>query len=75
MEFLYQTRTTPLSESATKRQCGLWKKPDIGVCDGLTVCHRCSSKKVTHVDKQLRSGDEGMSVEAHCTSCGHRWIL
>lgn len=75
MEFLSTTRIGVLSDSSKKRQCALWTKPEMGICDGLTMCKRCKSKKVTHIDRQLRSGDEGMSVEAHCTSCGHRWIL
>lgn len=75
MEYLRQTRTTILSNDEILRQRTLWTPPENGIVDGMTVCPRCESKKVSHVDKQLRSGDEGMTVLARCASCGHRWTL
>ena len=68
------TRTLPLPENLRLRQLELWRAPE-GICDGITACVKCSSKKVTHRDVQLRSGDEGMTVVCHCTICGHTFTL
>jgi len=76
MEYLNATRTTPLSEDQRTRQMMLWEPPEEhDICDGITTCTKCKSKKVTHVEKQTRSGDEGMTVFAHCRTCGNRWSL
>ena len=72
--YITSTRTTPLTDEMRKRQLELWTLPVNTICDGLTTCE-CGSKKVTHVEKQLRSGDEGMTVIAHCTICGKRWKI
>lgn len=74
LSILKGTRTTNLSKEDMERQRELWTIPESGICDGLTTCV-CGSKKVTHTDRQLRSGDEGMTVIAHCTACGIRWRL
>ena len=69
-----QTRTLPLSDNLKRRQAALWKAPK-GICDGMTTCTKCGSKKVTHRDEQRRSGDEGMAVVCHCTTCGFEFTL
>ena len=68
------TRTLPLPENLRLRQLELWRAPP-GICDGITACVKCKSKKVTHRDVQLRSGDEGMTVVCHCTICGFTFTL
>ena len=42
--------------------------------DGLLQCRKCQSLKIKAESKQLKSSDEGMSVIAHCTTCGHNWV-
>ena len=39
---------------------------------GIT-CRRCKKKTVVYTLVQLRSADEGMTMCATCTSCGHKW--
>lgn len=68
------TRTVPLPPILKARQLELWTSPP-GICDGITECPKCASKKVTHCDEQRRSGDEGMTVACHCTICGFGFAL
>jgi DNA-directed RNA polymerase subunit M/transcription elongation factor TFIIS len=44
------------------------------VVEGVLVCHKCKSKKICAFSRQIRSGDEPMSVFAKCTMCQHCWV-
>ena len=39
----------------------------------LYTCHKCGSKNVTSLAKQVRSCDEGTSVFNNCNNCGNKW--
>lgn len=39
----------------------------------LSRCGKCGSTDVNVEARQVRSGDEGMSVFATCRKCGHNW--
>ena len=44
------------------------------VVEGVLVCHKCKSKKICAYSRQVRSGDEPMSVFAKCSMCQHCWV-
>lgn len=44
------------------------------VVEGVLVCNKCKSKKITAYSRQVRSGDEPMSVFAKCSMCQHQWV-
>jgi DNA-directed RNA polymerase subunit M/transcription elongation factor TFIIS len=44
------------------------------VVEGILKCGKCKSRKILSFSKQIRSGDEPMSVVAKCTNCHHKWI-
>lgn len=35
------------------------------------VCRKCKSSRLTILNKQLRSADEGMTEIVHCQDCGY----
>lgn len=39
----------------------------------MVTCGKCKGNKITYVEMQLRSGDEGMTMLYKCITCGHRW--
>lgn len=39
----------------------------------LFECPRCSERKATFRQLQIRSADEGSTLFVHCLSCGHDW--
>lgn len=43
--------------------------------EGIAVCAKCGGNKVTFVQIQNRSGDEGFTIKFTCTNrgCGHKW--
>lgn len=45
------------------------------VDDGVITCNNCKSKKVKTDSKQIRSGDEGMTVFCVCTICHKKWTI
>lgn len=42
--------------------------------EGVVQCRKCKSYRVHSLQKQSRSGDEGMTVYAKCSECHHNWI-
>lgn len=36
-------------------------------------CGKCKKNKCTFYEKQIRSGDEGMTLFIRCVNCGHKW--
>ena len=42
--------------------------------EGVLICHKCKSKKITAYSRQTRSGDEPMTVFAKCSMCQHQWV-
>jgi DNA-directed RNA polymerase subunit M/transcription elongation factor TFIIS len=45
------------------------------VVDGVVTCPKCSSSKTWSIQKQLRSGDEGMTTLSRCVECGNHWSV
>jgi transcription elongation factor S-II len=39
----------------------------------LIVCRACHSGEVVVIEKQTRSGDEGMTLFCTCKKCGNKW--
>ncbi|ARA71872.1 hypothetical protein BNJ_00029 [Kaumoebavirus] len=39
------------------------------------TCRKCGKNEVETESKQLRGGDEGMTVLANCLYCGNRWYM
>nr|QQV29279.1 DNA-directed RNA polymerase subunit [Kaumoebavirus] len=39
------------------------------------TCRKCAKNEVETESKQLRGGDEGMTVLANCLYCGNRWYM
>lgn len=39
----------------------------------MFTCGKCKKNKCTFYEKQIRSGDEGMTLFIHCVNCGHKW--
>lgn len=44
------------------------------VQEGVLQCRKCSCRKVFSFSRQVRSGDEPMTVFATCTKCRHQWV-
>lgn len=42
--------------------------------EGVLMCHKCGCKKIVSFSRQVRSGDEPMSVFASCTKCRNQWV-
>lgn len=42
--------------------------------EGVLICHKCGCKKIVSFSRQVRSGDEPMSVFASCTKCRNQWV-
>ena len=43
------------------------------VVDGVVTCPKCGGSKTWSIQKQLRSGDEGMTTLSRCVTCGNHW--
>ncbi|AFV50370.1 hypothetical protein [Heliothis virescens ascovirus 3g] len=43
------------------------------VVDGALQCRRCKSRKIYAFARQVRGGDEPMTVFAVCSGCGKKW--
>jgi len=41
--------------------------------EGVTQCHKCNSKRVFTISKQVRSSDEPMTTFAECCNCRAKW--
>lgn len=39
----------------------------------MFTCAKCKKNQCTFYEKQIRSGDEGMTLFIHCVNCGHKW--
>lgn len=39
----------------------------------MFTCAKCKKNKCSFYEKQIRSGDEGMTLFIHCVNCGHKW--
>ncbi|ABF70616.1 hypothetical protein [Trichoplusia ni ascovirus 2c] len=47
------------------------QKPEVE--EGALQCNRCNSHKIHCTARQVRGGDEPMTVFAICSNCGKRW--
>ena len=66
----------PIFDSARAQVAAMFEfmmKPKILSEQSLYTCHKCGSKNVTSIDKQVRSCDEGTSVFNSCNNCGNKW--
>lgn len=45
----------------------------IKVIESIYVCIKCGYKRISVVQKQLRSGDESASTICRCMKCSHSW--
>lgn len=45
----------------------------LNVEESIHECPRCRYTKIIVSQKQLRSGDEGMTTLLRCTKCGNEW--
>lgn len=39
----------------------------------MFTCAKCKKNKCSFYEKQIRSGDEGMTLFIRCVNCGHKW--
>ena len=51
-----------------------YEKSDMTMTD-LFKCGKCKNRKVSYIEKQVRSADEATSIFCICTVCGHRWRM
>lgn len=47
----------------------------VKVEDGIHECRSCGSKKTYSIQKQVRSGDEAMTLFIQCTKCQKKWTM
>lgn len=41
--------------------------------EGVLKCRKCKSRKIYSAARQVRGGDEPMTVFATCSNCGSKW--
>lgn len=71
-EQLYPELWTEILAREQQRNASSYQKKMVAMSESMT-CSRCKQKRVSYVELQTRSGDEGMTVFASCLVCGHRW--
>lgn len=42
--------------------------------EGINICRKCGSRRVTQEIRQMRSGDEAYNAVFHCQDCGNTRI-
>ncbi len=45
----------------------------VDVSVGAIDCRRCGSEETLSLEKQLRGGDESMTIKCTCLQCGYKW--
>lgn len=43
--------------------------------EGEFQCHRCKSRKIWNIQRQMRCADEPMTTFFYCTDCEFRWKM
>ena len=68
-------RQVKLELENEKLQAELYKKIQSDETDegGSIVCRKCKQTRIVIVPRQLKSGDEPMSLFHICSSCGFQW--
>jgi DNA-directed RNA polymerase subunit M/transcription elongation factor TFIIS len=73
-ENLFPERWREAVENYINKTEHSYERSDMTMTD-LFKCGKCKNRKVSYIEKQVRSADEATSIFCICTVCGHRWRI
>lgn len=71
-ENVHPTVWGPSVERLMKKYENAYEQREEAMTEMFT-CAKCKKNKCSFYEKQIRSGDEGMTLFIRCVNCGHKW--
>jgi DNA-directed RNA polymerase subunit M/transcription elongation factor TFIIS len=74
-EKLHPTVWSDTIELFHKKYENAFENNEDAVVTEMLTCGKCKKNRCTFYEKQIRSGDEGMTIFIRCLNCNNRWRM